>query len=53
MIDYDFLDIEYNGKLPMIIYTKTGWQIESDQYADELLNEWIWNGSNRGSKIQI
>lgn len=40
MIDYDFLDIEFNGKLPMIIFTERGWRIESDQYADELLNEW-------------
>lgn len=40
LIDYDFLDIEYNGKLPMIIFTERGWRIESDQYTDELLNEW-------------
>lgn len=40
MIDYDFLEIEYSGKLPMIVFTERGWHIESDQYADELLNEW-------------
>nr|WP_212120482.1 RQC-minor-1 family DNA-binding protein [Niallia circulans] len=40
MIEYDFLDIEYSGKLSMIIFTERGWYIESDQYADELLNEW-------------
>lgn len=40
MIDYDFLEIQYSGKLPMIVYTERGWHIESDQYADELLNEW-------------
>ncbi|WP_078427622.1 RQC-minor-1 family DNA-binding protein [Alkalihalobacterium alkalinitrilicum] len=40
MIDYDFLDIEYFGKLPMIVFTDRGWKIESDQYTDELLNEW-------------
>lgn len=40
MIDYDFLDIEYYGKLPTIVYTERGWYIESDQYAEELLNEW-------------
>jgi hypothetical protein len=40
MIDYDFLEIEYFGKLPMIVYTERGWQIESDQYADELMIEW-------------
>lgn len=40
MIDYDFLDIEYDGKLPMIVYTERGWEIASDQYADEFLREW-------------
>lgn len=40
MIDCDFLEIQYSGKLPMIVYTERGWHIESDQYADELLNEW-------------
>ena len=40
MVDHGFLDIEYFGKLPMIIYTERGWYIESDQYTDELLNEW-------------
>ncbi|MCM3363438.1 RQC-minor-1 family DNA-binding protein [Niallia sp. MER TA 168] len=40
MIDYDFLDIQYSGKLPMIIFTERGWDLESDQYTDELLNEW-------------
>jgi hypothetical protein len=40
MIDFDFLTIEYSGKLPMIVYTERGWHIEADQYADELLDEW-------------
>lgn len=40
MIDYDFLDIEYNGKLPMVIFTDRGWEIESDQLANEFLSEW-------------
>ena len=40
MIDFDFLEIEYSGKLPMIVYTERGWKIESDQFADELLCEW-------------
>lgn len=40
MIDYDFLDIQYSGKLPMIIFTERGWEIERDQRVDEFLNEW-------------
>jgi hypothetical protein len=43
MIDYDFLDIEYVGKLPMIVFTERGWMIEADQRADEFLSEWnLW-----------
>ncbi len=40
MLDHDFLDIEYQGKLPMIVFTERGWLIEVDQMADELIYEW-------------
>ncbi|WP_174614582.1 RQC-minor-1 family DNA-binding protein [Virgibacillus ihumii] len=40
MIAHDFLDIQYSGKLPMIIFTDRGWEIEADQRADEFLSEW-------------
>lgn len=40
MIDYDFLDISYSGKLPMIVYTDRGWEIERDFRANEFLEEW-------------
>ncbi|MFZ3580248.1 RQC-minor-1 family DNA-binding protein [Virgibacillus sp. DJP39] len=40
LIDYDFLDIEYSGKLPMIVFTDRGWMIERDQMTKELLVEW-------------
>lgn len=40
MIDCDFLEVSYSGKLPMIIFTERGWEIERDQMVDELLQEW-------------
>lgn len=40
MIEHDFLEIFYSGKLPMIVYTDRGWQIEANQRADEFLLEW-------------
>ncbi|MFD1037317.1 RQC-minor-1 family DNA-binding protein [Virgibacillus byunsanensis] len=50
MIDYDFLDIQYNGKLPMIIFTERGWEIERDQRVDEFLREWDqWLEKGRSS----
>jgi hypothetical protein len=40
MIDWGFLDIQKQGKLPMIIFTPFGWAIERERYAEELLQEW-------------
>jgi hypothetical protein len=40
MIHHDFLELEYDGKLPMIVYKERGWLIETDQFADELISEW-------------
>ncbi|MGJ9457394.1 RQC-minor-1 family DNA-binding protein [Oceanobacillus sp. CF4.6] len=48
MIDYDFLAIEYFGKLPLIIFTERGWKIESDQRSGEFLAQWdAWIEENR------
>lgn len=40
MILNDYLEIEYSGRLPVIVFSEKGWEIERDQYADELLAEW-------------
>jgi len=32
-----FLTIEYDYRLPLLVYTPIGWDIEKDIYADELL----------------
>lgn len=40
MIQHDFLEIQYSGKLPMLVFTEKGWIVERDQYSDELLREW-------------
>ncbi|WP_407271166.1 RQC-minor-1 family DNA-binding protein [Radiobacillus sp. PE A8.2] len=43
MIDHDFLDISYRGKLPMLVFTERGWMIESEQRVEEFLQEWnLW-----------
>ncbi|MGM0366481.1 MAG: RQC-minor-1 family DNA-binding protein [Actinomycetota bacterium] len=34
-----YLIIEYNGRLPMLVYSSRGWGIEKDTYTDELLSE--------------
>jgi len=48
MIDYDFLDLHFQGKLPTIVFTERGWALESDQRADEFLQEWTeWLSDNQ------
>jgi superfamily II DNA helicase RecQ len=32
-----YLRIEYSHRLPLLVYTQKGWEIERDQFADELL----------------
>jgi len=34
-----YLRIEYFGRLPVIVYTEKGWEIERDTYSDELLEK--------------
>ncbi|MGM0882686.1 MAG: RQC-minor-1 family DNA-binding protein [Bacillota bacterium] len=40
MIHHDFLEIQFSGKLPMIVFTERGWSIERARMAEELLQEW-------------
>jgi len=39
LIKKGYLKIEYNGRLPVIVYTEIGWEIERDTYSDELLEK--------------
>lgn len=40
MIDNRYLDIEYSGRLPLLVFTDRGWDIEREQRAEEFLREW-------------
>lgn len=37
-ITRNYLAIEYSGRLPMLIFTEKGWEIERETYARELLH---------------
>ncbi|EHQ88429.1 RQC domain-containing protein [Desulfosporosinus youngiae] len=37
MIMKGYLEIEYTGRLPVIVFSKIGWEIERETYAEELL----------------
>ncbi|MDZ7341344.1 MAG: RQC-minor-1 family DNA-binding protein [candidate division KSB1 bacterium] len=32
-----YLEIQYDYRLPLLVYTRKGWEIEMDTYSDELL----------------
>jgi hypothetical protein len=38
MIEHDYLDITYSGRLPVLIFTERGWAIECEMRARELLH---------------
>lgn len=37
MILHDYLRIVYNGRLPFLAFTTRGWEIERENYADEIV----------------
>jgi len=39
MIKKGYLEIEYKDRLPMIIFSEIGWEIERETYAGELLQK--------------
>lgn len=36
MVKKDYLRIDYDGRLPMLVFSEKGWEIERDTYAEEL-----------------
>jgi superfamily II DNA helicase RecQ len=39
LIVHDYLDIYYDYRLPLLVYTEKGWEIEKDTYSDELFEK--------------
>lgn len=39
IIEKDYLEIEYRARLPMLVFSKRGWEIERETYAEELLQK--------------
>jgi RQC domain len=37
LIEHNFLDYEYFGRLPLLVYSPIGWEMEKETYTDELL----------------
>lgn len=39
MIKAGYLQIEYSNRLPLLVFTDLGWEIERETYADEIFHE--------------
>ena len=39
MINNKYLEIEYAGQMPVIVFSEMGWEIERETYAEELLQK--------------
>lgn len=39
MIKKGYLEIQYQDRLPMLVFSEKGWEIERDTYAEELLQK--------------
>ena len=38
-IENGYLEIEYSGQLPVIVFSESGWEIERETYAEELFQK--------------
>ncbi|MGP7817105.1 RQC-minor-1 family DNA-binding protein [Niallia sp. 01092] len=47
MILNHYLEIEYDFRLPLLVFTDKGWEIERDTYAEELLEKLIEAAKNK------
>ena len=39
MIDENYLQIKYDGRLPLLVFSDQGWEIEKETYAQELYQQ--------------
>ncbi len=51
MIRKGFLEIEYNGRLPMLKFSEIGWEIERETYAEELFQKFITGAAQKDGSI--
>ena len=51
MIEHDYLALEYSGKLPFLVFTPVGWEIEKETYTEELFCQFNKLCSNNSSNI--
>ena len=55
IIENGYLEIEYSSRLPVIVYTEKGWEIERETYAEELFQklEDLLDGSDFSFVVEL
>ncbi len=51
MILKDYLRIDYNGRLPMLIFSEKGWEIERETFAEELFQRFCQDVKEKKARV--
>ena len=51
MIDEDYLRIEYEGRLPLLVFSDEGWAIEKETFAQELYQQFCLDVKENNPRV--
>ena len=51
MIDEDYLRIKYDGRLPLLVFSDEGWEIEKETYAQELYQQFCLDVKENNPRV--
>ena len=51
MIDEDYLSIEYEGRLPLLVFSDEGWAIEKETFAEELYQRFCLDIKEKNARV--
>lgn len=51
MIDEDYLQIKYEGRLPLLVFSDQGWEIEKETYAQELYQQFCLDVKENNPRV--
>lgn len=51
MIDEDYLRIKYDGRLPLLVFSDKGWEIEKETFAQELYQQFLLDVKENNPRV--
>ena len=51
MIDENYLQIKYEGRLPLLVFSDQGWEIEKETYAQELYQQFCLDVKENNPRV--